>query len=363
MRGRTLGALAAMLILAVAVPASGQTSSGQTANERTVDPATVAQASNPPTAEAYLAQRTRYGIRHHVLPAAGKAIVGAKIVEVRGIVKGTVTTPNEISLIFDWEGTEPMSMAVTELPAWLQGDEVPIRAIARLQRDPRSNALQLSLIFAAPIGLVPDLKPPTPPAKPTAKPGAKKPTRNTKPAASRSATRAIRPGENIGRVALAESQALPYYVAFVRGQNPSLSEAAATKIARNVIYQCVTQGVDARLVMAVVLVESGFDPFAVSKSGARGLGQLMSGTASDLGVDNRFDIEQNVYGLVRYLRKQLETYIRQTNDHGKALQLALAAYNAGPGAVKKYGGIPPYRETVNYVRKITAIYAKLCGAK
>jgi soluble lytic murein transglycosylase-like protein len=223
----------------------------------------------------------------------------------------------------------------------------------------------MSLIFASPIGLVPDLKPPAPvkaaskpPAKPVSKSG-----RTTKPAASRSANRAIRPSENIGRVSLAESQALPYYVAFVRSQNPSLSEAAATKIARNVIYQCVTQGVDARLVMAVVLVESGFDPFAVSKSGARGLGQLMSGTASDLGVDNRFDIEQNVYGMVRYLRKQLETYIRQTNDHGKALQLALAAYNAGPGAVKKYGGIPPYRETVNYVRKITAIYAKLCGAK
>lgn len=102
-------------------------------------------------------------------------------------------------------------------------------------------------------------------------------------------------------------------------------------------------GIDPNLFLALVNQESRFNPNAVSPVGAIGLTQLMPGTAQDLGVDPN-DPLANLYGGARYLRQQLDTF----GDP----KLALAAYNAGPGAVQKYGGVPPYEETQNYVSTI-----------
>ena len=108
-------------------------------------------------------------------------------------------------------------------------------------------------------------------------------------------------------------------------------------------------GVDSKLIKALVQQESGFNPNAKSKAGALGLMQLMPSTAQGLGVNNPMDPKQNIEGGVKYVKSLMDRF------HGNVI-LALAAYNAGPNAVKKYDGVPPYKETQNYVKSILKNY-------
>jgi soluble lytic murein transglycosylase-like protein len=115
------------------------------------------------------------------------------------------------------------------------------------------------------------------------------------------------------------------------------------------------QAVDPALVKAIIANESGFNANATSSVGAQGLMQLMPGTASALGVTDAYDPAQNVAGGTKYIRQLLDRF---NGD----VRLAVAAYNAGPGAVEKYAGVPPYTETQNYVQNVLASYAKYRSA-
>jgi soluble lytic murein transglycosylase-like protein len=113
-------------------------------------------------------------------------------------------------------------------------------------------------------------------------------------------------------------------------------------------------GVPAALVKAVVKTESNFQRHAVSRAGAQGLMQLMPGTAAELGVQDPFSPEENLHGGTRYLRAMIDRFEGDWSH-------ALAAYNAGPGVVDEYGGIPPYRETREYVERVLHYYHRYDG--
>lgn len=131
-----------------------------------------------------------------------------------------------------------------------------------------------------------------------------------------------------------------------RSTKPAASSSARERYEPLVQEYASRQSLRPELVRAVIQVESGFNPFATSPKGAMGLMQLMPQTARELGVTDPYDPEQNIRGGTRYLRELLDKY--QGDE-----ELALAAYNAGPGAVDKYGRqVPPYAETENYVKKV-----------
>ena len=142
---------------------------------------------------------------------------------------------------------------------------------------------------------------------------------------------------------------------WIAQHNPNLSKTQRVRIVQWVLHHCYNVGadyiVDHRLIFSVILAESNFDPNSRSHAGAQGLMQLMPGTARGLGVTDAYYFPENIRGGVEYLAKYLRQFRGETNYRQCAL--ALACYNAGPNAVKEYGGVPPFPETRRYVIKVT----------
>jgi soluble lytic murein transglycosylase-like protein len=131
---------------------------------------------------------------------------------------------------------------------------------------------------------------------------------------------------------------------------PRVSKIPPANISQMVADASKANDIDPLLVHSVIQVESNYDQYAVSTAGARGLMQLMPGTAKDLGVTDSFDARQNIEAGVKYLKRLKDQY---QDD-----RLALAAYNAGPGSVQKYKAVPPYPETRDYVQRVGERYVE-----
>jgi hypothetical protein len=128
-------------------------------------------------------------------------------------------------------------------------------------------------------------------------------------------------------------------------------DALTEQINREILTAAERHNLDPELIRALIRVESNFRPDAVSSAGAMGLMQLMPGTAASLGVTDPFDIAQNINGGSQYLRRMLDLFDGDTS-------LALAAYNAGAGAVRRHGGIPPFQETQNFVPRVQSYWER-----
>jgi hypothetical protein len=154
--------------------------------------------------------------------------------------------------------------------------------------------------------------------------------------------------------ATAADTAVAQYGSTLRSFNPSLSRATSQDIAAHVLLMASYYSLDPRLLVAIVGVESSWRSGAVSHSGALGLGQLMPETALGLGVLPA-DTYENLDGTARYLRRM----IARSGTNPNRYALALASYNAGPEAVTRYGGVPPFSETRSYVTKVMALWRDL----
>jgi len=307
--------------------------------------------SAPIGREEFSLRRRQYGIEETIQVEKLATFVGTKFFEIRGRVKGILSHQTDAgdyrAILLERNVTDTVEVEVPAIPSWLKDIEMDVRMVVRADRADAAGPLRLRLIEAMPASGIADL------VKPKPKP---KPTRTKSTPTSRSNPN--RYGSR-GAVILPRSEVEPIYAAFIRRQNPRLTEREAFRMAQGVIGFSLRYGVEPRLIMAIIMVESGFNPAATSYKGAMGLGQLMPRTANGLGVRNAYDSIENIYGMIKLMRQHLEFYRARTADDSEVLSLALAAYNAGAGAVKRHGGIPPYKQTQRYVVKVMQVYRAL----
>ncbi|MHB9132563.1 MAG: lytic transglycosylase domain-containing protein [Armatimonadota bacterium] len=277
---------------------------------------------------------------------------GGQVIEIEGVVNGTFAGSDTSGFLLRLDKSQTLIFsAAKEDPDVAPGHT--IRVLARVPMEgtvlevvsvtePGPNMPQLEIAQVEPEYDVPDI------ASPDYKTSDY--TRGMQiyqPAGSRT------PETYTGGSLVKQDWVVQRYAEHIKRANRNISTELATKIAFNILEKSEKYNIDPRLTVAVIAQESRFNPNAVSRAGAQGLGQLMPGTAASLGVGKPFDVEQNIEGCVCYLSTQI-------NNFGR-LSLALAAYNAGPGNVRRYGGIPPFRETQNYVRVIWKRYCELAG--
>ncbi|MBX3111016.1 MAG: lytic transglycosylase domain-containing protein [Fimbriimonadaceae bacterium] len=333
-------------------------------------------ASAQSSLDEYLKVRKQYGITQAASSIALDTFVGDRVVEVQGVISGSISVGDATTIILVNPEGGDIYVSSKKVPDWMTFSNVAARLIVRASRSGESSKADAQIIAAWPEGDVAQYEAKLRAAE-EARKAAEARKRAAKPPASRGGKG--RPAPLPGNIppALgvsplgdnppfsAETEAMvPRYAAYIKSVNRKLPNEDAEQIARAIVGYGVRYGVDPRLVMALVQAESDFRPATTSHKGAMGLGQIMPDEKARFGLSDAYATDQNLYATVRLLREDIEKYSKTHGETWNALILSLAAYNAGHGAVKKYGyQVPPYKETQNYVRKVIANYKAFCGIK
>lgn len=306
-----------------------------------------------------------------------------KVMELRGTVGGVVETGDGVSVMLNMADGKALTLEVPKAEmATVQKYSVPTLRVLVKVGEGFSNVPPLQVLAVAHDSLVGSMEAQEA-AKETARRRAAEQQRRAY-VSYRSSRSAVAPPYRGGSVSPqwggTVSNLVAYYQArlgdrtrdlfsayleFIGGTNRRLRPEEAASITYHLLHFADRNNIDPRLVVAMIIAESSFNPNATSRTGAAGLGQLMPRTAASLGVNNPYDHVQNLDGSIRYLRSRLDTFADKALPGGglsfEQIALAFAAYNAGAGAVKKYHGIPPYRETQAYVKRIISLYRYLTG--
>lgn len=303
------------------------------------------------TLDQYLALRKENKIAKCSTISSLDGFVGTKVIELKCVVKGIMELDSRASIYVEYpDNLGEQAIDAVQVPDWLKGGAVAARLLVRATRREPLAIVQVDLVAAATEADISRFE-----AANAPKPAPKAPVK----AATKRGTTTSRSGGTRSSVKVAP-WVLAEYTKFIRNHNKRLTYDKAYEIAEALTRWSITYKLDARLVVAVLITESDFNPGCISNAGAKGLGQLMDENCQEYGITNVYDTNQNLYGTVRQLREHLNRYPGAEND-SKKLALMLAAYNAGPGAVRKYGGIPPYRETQNYIKRVFSRYKQLCS--
>jgi Transglycosylase SLT domain len=310
---------------------------------------TIVGTASAQSLKEYLALRKEYKITKSSPVGALDKFVGTKVLELKCVVKGVMQFDERTSIYVEYpDNRGEQVIDAASVPSWLLGGPVEARLLVKATRKEEFGSVQVELIAAATSAEVASSDSNIAPREPAP---VKSPTPKRSTTTSRGSSK---------RQLTGDPKVISIYASFIKNHNKKLTNDRSYEIAEAVIRWSLTYDIDARLVMAVLITESDFNPTCFSSAGAMGLGQLMTENCKEYGISNPYDTNQNLYGTVRQLREHLDRYPGADHDKTK-LALALAAYNAGPGAVRKYGGVPPYRETQNYIKRIFSRYSQLCA--
>jgi len=324
--------------------------------------------------DEYLKIRKQYGITQAAASVALDTFVGDRVVEVQGIISGSITAGDVTTIILVNPEGRDLYLSSKKIADWMMVSNVAARLIVKASRSAEYSQMDAQIVAAWPESDVAQYE-----AKIRAAAEAKKAAEDRRRATQATNSRAgkgrpaplpgtIPPAGGIGQLGdnpafSKETEAMvPKYAAYIKSVNKKLPDDDANQIARAIVGYGVRYGVDPRLVMALVQAESDFRPSTTSHKGAMGLGQIMPDEKERFGLSDAYSTDQNLYATVRLLREDIEKYSKTHGETWNALILSLAAYNAGHGAVKKFGyQVPPYKETQGYVRKVIANYKAFCG--
>ena len=313
------------------------------------------------TLKEYLIARAQHRVTGAVTLDAPETVTTDRTFEICATVKGSASGGlGNITVMLEMADGRSLIAQTSNVPDWMDTGLVKARCLIYVQRKNELESPNYLMLMAIPDQQVAawektqQLKPSV--AIKNSQKNNSKPRYTNVRADSELASRGYTSWN------VSQKEAYPLYSQFISKVNSRLSKDEVDKITKSILQFSVQYGVDARLIVAMVIAESRFNPKATSRAGAMGLGQLMPGTARGLGVSNPYDSEQNLEGAIRLLSGHMQSYGGSPQCMSwKQIQLAMAAYNAGAKAVAKYGGVPPYQETQNYTRRVISIYKKLCG--